>query len=139
MKTLALMTVFNDWWYFVIVAYFLGPSCIWIGYAWCSVAIACREGSLGRWTVRPGSTALGAVTSFGLTTLPACLSECLHDQHCAAAEFVTSSSTCLHHDASTEIDLTQISPSSAADLFILSRCIWRTRQPFDSRTKRTDS
>ena len=87
------------------------------------VAIACREGMLGRWTLRPRSSVPGAVTSFGVNSLRACLADCLHDQHCIAVEFVTSSGTCKHRDSSTPIDSTQISSSSTTDLFILSRCI----------------
>ena len=94
----------------------------------CCAAIACREGVVGRWTVRPGSTAPGAVTSFGVSDLQDCLSDCLQYQHCVAAEFTKSSGTCKHDVSSTQIDPTQISSSTTTDLFTLSRCIW-TWQP----------
>jgi len=76
---------------------------------------------LGRWTLRPRNAVQGAVTSFGVNQLEPCLAECLYDPHCAAAVFVTSSGTCKH--SSTEIHSTQIYPSAATDLFIVSRCI----------------
>lgn len=92
----------------------LPPAC-----CFCA-AIACREGMAGRWAVRPGSLVPGAVTSFGVNSLEACLADCIHDMLCVAAEFTRLERTCKHHGS--EIDPTQISSSSSTDLYILSRC-----------------